>query len=728
MSTNDITALTDALFALQPRAAHAQPAELTVAPLPAPVHAAPVAAPRAGLRSVVRAAVPLAGALARAVLRRPRAKRMALAMLARVPRLHAYALRVVFPPVLHIDLDPPALDRALAARLSPRARAVAYRLLALAGQAQSGAALPAPDDDAAWDRLVRTLDAALPVPATLKRPRLAFVSPLPPQRTGIADYAVQLLPALAEHVDIEIVIAQDTLDLPPALAHLPVRSVAWLRANAHAFDHIMYQVGNSEYHQHMFALLREHPGIVVLHDFFLGNVMAYRQAHNDPAGAWTDALFHSHGYPALAAYKQAGSRPALLKSHPCNLAVLQDATRVIVHSDHAAELARDWYGPNASADWDVVPLPRAAPPALDRQAARAALGIGDDVFLVCSFGFIGQNKLSDRLLAAWLASSLRVTPHCLLVLVGANHASPFGARVAELVRSAGGSVRIAGWSDDTVYRQYLQAADLGVQLRTSAQGETSAAVLDCMNYGLATIVNANGSMAALPPDAVWRMPDAFDDAALTVALETLYGDSARRAALGRSAAALLAGQYRPAHGAQRYRDALTRAAQGRGCRAGALERAVAQAVGGAGMPALAAAASALARQGQGLRPRQLLVDIDSAPPALLAALLADTRMRVEPVRLVLHDGRWMLRYARTAALGLLGLRWRVDDDPLVDAGPGDVFFAPASHPAMPAAEAAGLWTLLRTRGVALAFAAPAGAGMGAADLLVRGLPATTAVI
>ena len=600
--------LIDDLLALPPGA---QRTGIVLPPLPAP--AAPA----------TRRALPLLRPLrtvARLALRSARARQLVLGLLARAPRLHARALAIMFAPNKLIALDPAPLQDV------PRAGA---------GR------------------------------------RLAFVAPLPPARTGIADYAAQLLPALMAHFDIVLIAQQETIALPPALAALPVEDAAWLRTHAHTFDHILYQIGNSEFHSHMFALLRDLPGVVVLHDFYLGNVMAYRQVRQDPPGAWTGALFHSHGYPALCAYQAAPDRTALFRAYPCNLAVLQQATAIIHHSSHAAELARAWYGLDATRNWHGVPLPRAAPPTLDRAAARAALGIADDVFLVCSFGHIVPNKLGERLLAAWLASSLHAGGRCLLVLVGANQDSPFGAHVASLVASAQGRVRIAGWSDDTVYRQYLQAADLGVQLRTRAQGETSAAVLDCMNYGLATIVNANGSMAGLPDDAVLRLPDAFDDTALAAALDTLYRDDARRIDLGRRAAQLLEDAYRPEHAATLYAAALRQA----------------------GGP-------------RRLHVRQLLVDVgDGAHEhhGALAALLAATDVRVELVRLVLEDGQWRVRYARCAAGALLGLAWAAPEDPLADLAHGDILYCPAATAATAAAGQAGLWETLRGRGLALAF-------------------------
>lgn len=636
------SSLIDALLALKPNAV---PARIVVAPMPQAAPAPTVQGKRHALHGTV-------STVARLVLRNPRAKKLALGLLARSPTLHAKALGIMFPASPVIELDPIPLDPGLAATLSPRARlATRRRQCHPAPQAHAG-----------------------------PRPRLAFVSPLPPARSGIADYAAQLLPALMDYFDMTLVVQQDTVDLPPALAGLPVRDAAWLRAHADAFDQIVYQIGNSEFHSHMFALLRDFPGVVVLHDFFLANVMAYRQMRHDPPGAWTGALFASHGYPALRAYQAAASRAALFKVYPANFTVLEQASAIIHHSSHAAALARAWYGEDATASWHSVPLPRAAPPVQDRAAARAALGIADDVFLVCSFGYIMPNKLGKQLLAAWMASDLHASRRCVLVLVGELQDSPFGAQVARLVDRAEGTVRIAGWSDDTVYRHYLQAADLGVQLRTSAQGETSAAVLDCMNYGLAAIVNANGSMADLPADTVLRLPDVFQETELTAALEHLYQDEEARRDLGRRAARLLATEYRPEHGAARY----------------------------------AAALHAARAPAAPLQVRQLLVETASADGNELAALLASTRIRVEAVRLVLEDGQWRLRYARQHAAALLGLTWAVPDDPLVDLGPGDILYCPGATAVTDAAGQAGLWHDLRRQGVALAFGWPD----AAADLVV----------
>jgi glycosyltransferase involved in cell wall biosynthesis len=580
-----------------------------------------------------------------------------------------------------------------------------------------------------WDitaqRALRALEAhaARPraAPPRAKR-RLAFVSPLPPERTGIADYAAQCLPALAEHFDIELIVRQEQVTLPPSLAALPRRDVAWFTAHADSYDQIIYQFGNSPYHSHMFDLLRRFPGVVVLHDFFLGNVLAYEQITGGMPDGWSAALFHSHGYEAvrLALGGDDGQEQAKLR-YPCNLEVLQGAQAVIVHSEHARSLARQWYGPDAGCDWRLVPLPRSAPQGTDKARARAALGIADDAFVVCSFGFVDPTKLSHRLLDAWLASPMRADRRCELVLVGANHGGAYGQQLLATIGDAGvgARARITGWTDDDTYHLYLAAADVGVQLRSMSRGETSAAVLDCMNYGLATVVNANGSMAALPAHAVRRLDEEFDTADLTAALTQLYVERDARLALGASAAAVMRESHRPAHAARLYADALDQTWRDRTQGLPALADALVAIPGlDTGPDALRCMAAAVAASSPPRpTPRQLLIDvtnivrhdlgtgIERVVRMQLLELLRQPppASRVEPVYLSNDNGHWRYRYARGYAGSLLGMPAPAADA-LVDVGPGDVFYAPdyAPHIAMEAATS-GLYERWRQRGVSVNF-------------------------
>src|SRR3984893_17983 len=86
--------------------------------------------------------------------------------------------------------------------------------------------------------------------------RLAFFSPLPPARSGIADYSEALLESLKPLADVEV-FSGGHQPLDPAL-----------------FDIAVYHVGNNGYHGFVYETALRHPGVVVMHESNLHHLMA----------------------------------------------------------------------------------------------------------------------------------------------------------------------------------------------------------------------------------------------------------------------------------------------------------------------------------------------------------------------------------------------------------------------------------------------------------------------
>jgi glycosyltransferase involved in cell wall biosynthesis len=583
-----------------------------------------------------------------------------------------------------------------------------------------------------WDHTARravhaleqhhALNAQAPVAQPPARPRVAFVSPLPPERTGIADHTVRVLLTLLPYADIDLVTEQETVVLPPALAALPCHKASWLYEHADDYDHIIYQFGNSPFHSYMVPLLAACPGVVVLHDFYLSSMLAYEEMTGNMPGVWSHALFEGHGYHAVQMSTTPEGWERAKQDYPSNLAILQNASHVIVHSEFARELARQWYGPDAGRDWSQAPLPRALPTVHDRAAARAALGIRPDAFLVCNFGFVAPTKHCLELLQAWVAAGLPADTDCELVFVGENHGGDYGAQLNAAISAAGASdrIRVSGWISNDDYFRYLQAADVGVQLRTSSRGESSATVLDCMIHALPTVINANGSMAEFPADAVWMLPDHFSQEELTHALLSLRNDGPARHTLGQAALALMAIRNSPERCASMYLEALKRAQARRHTGRASL---YAQLLDVAGQEVddtmLQQYALSVAQAPDPLLPRQLLVDVTAIAQhdlktgiervvrtQLLELLhLPDTGLRVEPVYFSHENGVLRCRYARQYAFQLLGVPQLAGiGDDLVEVRAGDIYYSADYSPeAVMGAAAAGLFADWRMRGVAVNF-------------------------
>ena len=527
--------------------------------------------------------------------------------------------------------------------------------------------------------------AAAQSPASVpqRKPSMAFLSPLPPDRSGIADYSAELLPELARYYDITIIVCGTEVNDPCLAANFPTHDWRWFDAHAGRFERVLYHFGNSEFHSHMFPLLARHPGVVVLHDFFLSGILAHLDAQGDLPGGWARALYASHGYHALLARQSARESRDTVMQFPCNGAVLDGADGVIVHAQYSLQLAQRWYGRAAAEAWALVPLLRRSPVDPDRKALRDKLGLRDDDFLVCSFGMLGPTKLNDRLLDAWLASPLGADPRCRLVFVGANDNGPYGQSLTRKIKAsrAGKRISITGFADPDLFRAYLGASDVAVQLRTLSRGETSAAVLDCMAHGLPTIINAHAAMAELPEHALIKLSDEFTDSALAQQLMALRTDPPARRALGQKAVEYLRAQHAPASVAARYVEAIERFAR---CEPRARRRRTIAAIAAIEAPAseadLHGVAAGLAASHAVVTCRQILVDLTiqagggGLPDARLAALIATPppHCRIEPVMLV--DG--LLRYARTFTCALLGLEPLDAGDDVIETRPGDYYIGP----------------------------------------------------
>lgn len=541
-------------------------------------------------------------------------------------------------------------------------------------------------DGARNDRASISVSGSVPARTGAAKPRLAYVSPLPPVKSGIAEHSSELLPVLAEYYDIDVVIDQPRLMDPWVEQHCRVRDPAWLRANGHRCDRVLYHFGNSSFHQYMFDLLESVPGVIVLHDFYLSGLIAHLDHEGLRPGAWRTELLRAHGYPALRDYCRTRSHSDVVWQYPCSLGVVQSSLAVIVHSHHSTHLARQWYGASP-ADWHVIPLLRVPNETASREAARQTLGFAQTDLVVCAFGLLGPTKLNHRLITAWLRSRLAADAHCHLVFVGELPAGDYADQLHGLLADAGAShnIRITGWTDRDTFQQYLAAADIGVQLRTLSRGETSATALDCMNHGLATIVNANGSMGDLDEAAVYKLPDHFSDAALTNALEQLWQDCDQRQKLGAAARHLILTQHDPHACAARYVDVIEHACKG--AAPARLPTALAEAGGRRhGDPGLVPLAGALTRTfpAQPRQPR-LLVDISELVQrdarsgiqrvvrAVLSEWLANPPQgyRVEPVYATVDRPYQYARRFTAQWLGCSDTPW-LRDEP-VEIAAGDIF-------------------------------------------------------
>ncbi len=277
-----------------------------------------------------------------------------------------------------------------------------------------------------------------------------------------------------------------------------------------------------------------------------------------------------------------------------------------------------------------------------------------------------------------------------------------------------GQIKCTGRVDLETYHDYLLAADLAVQLRSRSGGETSAAILDCMNAGVPVIINANGAQADLPTDAVHLLEDEFLDNDLIDALETLRQHGELRARVADRAAQLVHDRHAPAVCAEAYVRVIESHSGRNGPRSGFVQALKAIDVALPSEQDLRDTADAFASS-LPRRPTQpqLFVDISEltvrdsgsgiqrVTKNVLRSLLEapPDGFRIEPVYATTTHG---YRYARSFTTAFLNLPVSIGADDPIEYRNGDIFLGLDLQPQI-VSHHADFLQRLRTTGVAVWF-------------------------
>jgi glycosyltransferase involved in cell wall biosynthesis len=408
--------------------------------------------------------------------------------------------------------------------------------------------------------------------------RLAFLSPLPPAPTGVADYSAEVLALLAPRHEIDVFHAQPIAEgLPPGVTARPVADFL-PRHREQPYDVAVYQMGNGTEHDFLYEPMRRVPGLVVLHDLVLHHARARRFLASPEVRAYaadpSSASLRESARPALQAYRDevaysypsAGDRLAeaqlattgalLPYAYPLFRLPVEAARLVAVHNDYMAEAIREEV-PAATAVRIPMAAARVAVAAADVSALRARLGLRAEDFVVGCFGLLTREKQVDTVARAVARAAVSL-PGARLLLVGSvpdrerleSHLGRLGVRERTVLT---GRVPFAELP------AHMEAADLVVHLRYPTARETSAALLRVLAQGRPVVMSDHEHLADVPADAVARADLLDEEGDVARAILRLAEKPDARRALGAAAADFVRREHSPQRMRAAYEDALERA-------------------------------------------------------------------------------------------------------------------------------------------------------------------------
>lgn len=387
--------------------------------------------------------------------------------------------------------------------------------------------------------------------------RLAFLSPLPPAPTGIADYAADVLALLAGRYQVDAYHDQEALDRDRLPVSVSIHRAAGFlpRHRERPYDLAVYQMGNGLDHAFVYEPLARVPGLLVLHDLVLHHARArtfldapeVRAYARDPSSASLRdaALQRIAPYRDEVAYSYPRQAESLVEAHLATVGDLLpyayplfripvEASRAVaVHNAFMADAIR---AEVPEARVVCVPMPVEATPVAPEAVAalRARHGLSPGDLVVGSFGLLTREKQVDTIARA-VARAAEAVPGLRLLLVGPV---PEPDRLPRLLEALGVHHRtiVTGRVPFPELPAYMQLADVVVHLRYPTARETSAALLRVLAQGRPAIVSDLENLAGIPDDAVVRADVTDEEGDVTRAILRLASRPDHRARLGRAAA------------------------------------------------------------------------------------------------------------------------------------------------------------------------------------------------
>lgn len=342
--------------------------------------------------------------------------------------------------------------------------------------------------------------------------KIAYFSPLNPQKSGISDYSEYLLEALMKYMDIDVWVDGFIPENQFIVDNFKIFDYAIdpeVILKLEEYDEIIYNIGNNPfYHSRIYDVFLRYNGVVILHEYVLyflitGYILDY---HHDGA-MYLEELKMNHGDRGYAEGLKIlrNSLPPLQyrtpELLPLNKRLIERAKGIIVHSLHAKSEVEK-INPRVSCIniGQIGPDPKKINLSDARiYELKSKYGIEQSDVIIASFGYVSATKRIHQVLHA--LSEIEFNNYKYL-LVGE------GDYVKDLVKKYKLNDRVVftGFTTIEEFDDLIALSDIIVNLRYPYMGETSASLIRALLLGKATVVSDIGWFSELPDDVVIKVP------------------------------------------------------------------------------------------------------------------------------------------------------------------------------------------------------------------------------
>jgi len=324
--------------------------------------------------------------------------------------------------------------------------------------------------------------------------KIAYFSPLSPIKSGISTYSENnLIPYLKKYADVDVFVEENIVPTNNYIKkNVPVFS--YKEFNEKNYDVILYHIGNSPPHEYIYKISLQYPGVVVLHDAFIGDLISYLTRENPEL--YVEHMAYCLGEKGREIAQNAlasGERPNF--KYPLVKKIADSSLALIVHSDFAKNVISQ-ESPDVIIKKINLPTPL---PTTTSMSKKEEFGINQNTLVISTFGYIAHHKRLNFVLRSF-AKFLKINPNSKFLIVGSFLEKNYENEINELIKELKieDNIILTDFVENLI--PYIQISDIVIQTRYPTAGETSQMALEVLRMGKPVIVSNTGWFTELPDD------------------------------------------------------------------------------------------------------------------------------------------------------------------------------------------------------------------------------------
>ena len=365
-------------------------------------------------------------------------------------------------------------------------------------------------------------------------PRVAWLSPFPPQRSGIANYSYWLIKTLQAQLNIDLYYDREA-PAPEIRDEFDVYPLSDFAGNYANYDEVVYHLGNqTDFHKEIYKLAWNFPGTLVLHDYNLSYFMHHAFYSQNDEQLYEQALLEGYGDEGREEFEAlTRGRIPYIDKFSMSHAVVRRSRKAVVHH----RWVKNQFEPNDHIE--VIPLFAkldCQPTPEEVESFENKFLIGANHFVVSCLGFINSNKLPKLQIDVVKRLLDNGYP---VHLIFAGEPAP-DVKSLELEVGSGEyskNIHFTGYLNETDYFSAILASDIIINLRNPSMGEASATLMHALAAAKPTIISDANQYREFPDKVCWKLTHDGNQAEVLYAyLCALLSDRSLRAAISDNSA------------------------------------------------------------------------------------------------------------------------------------------------------------------------------------------------